>query len=79
MAKQSGEKERFQVLVEQFQHEVQILADGLVAHDQKFNGFIKELSEQMNAGFARMDVGFDGVLSQIRSVAKQVQEHEHAK
>ena len=78
MAKQPGEKQRFEVLLEQVRKEVQILADGHGALDQKVDRLNRELSEQVDAGFASMDIKFDTVLSEVRSVAKQVQEHAQA-
>ena len=78
MAKQPGEKERFEVLLEQVRHEMEIVAEGHITLDQKVDRLTQELSEKMDAGFARMDVGFSGVLSQVRSVAKQIQDHEQA-
>ena len=78
MAKQPGEKQRFEVLLEQVRKEVQISADGHVALDQKVDRLNRELSEQVDTGFASMDIKFDTVLSEVRSVAKQVQEHAQA-
>jgi hypothetical protein len=71
MTDQPGEKERFEVLLEQVRHELEVLAEGHVTLDQKIDRVAQELSK-------KMDVGFADVLAAVRTVVKQLQEHERA-
>lgn len=54
-----------------FSHELETLVEGHVALDQKVGRVAQELSK-------KMDVGFADVLSAVRTIAKQLQEHERA-
>jgi len=63
--------ERFGMLLEQVRHEVHMVAEGHVALDQKVDRIARELSK-------KMDVGFSDVLTAVRTIAKQLQEHEQA-
>jgi len=69
MPKQPGEKERFEVLLEQVRHELETLAEGYVDLDHKIDRVAQELSK-------KMDVGFADVLSAVHTIAKQLREHE---
>ncbi len=71
MAKEPSEQERFEVLLEQVRHELELVAEGHVALDQKIDHVAQELSK-------KMDVGFADVLAAVRTIAKQLQEHERA-
>ncbi len=71
MAKEPGEKERFEVLLEQVRRELEIVAEGHVTLDQKIDRIAQDLSK-------KMDIGFADVLVAVRTVAKQVQEPEQA-
>jgi len=71
MTNQPSEKERFEVLLEQVRHELEVLAEGHVTLDQKIDHVAQELSK-------KMDIGFADVLAAVRMVAKQLQEHERA-
>ena len=59
------------MLLEQVRHELEIVAEGHVALDQKIDRVAMELSK-------RMDVGFGDIQTALRTIAKQLQEHETA-
>ncbi len=69
MVKKFGEERGFTVLLEQVRSEVQLVAEGLVALDQKFDRRFASICQEMNTGFSE-------VRTDIRQLAKQVQEHE---
>lgn len=55
----------------QLRHKLEMVAEGHVSLDQKVDHIAQELSK-------KMDVGFADVLSAVRTIAKQFQEHEQA-
>ena len=71
MGKEAGEDREFKVLLEEVRRELRVVAEGHTTLDDKIERVAQELSKKMDAGFA-------DVLLAIRTVIKQLQEHERA-
>ena len=87
MAKEPGKKERFEVLLEQVRKELELVAEGYVALDQK----IDRWAQEMRQGFTtldtkielytqqlskRMDVDCGELRQAVAIVVKRMDDHE---
>ena len=93
MAREPSEKERFEVLLEQVRKELELVAEGYVALDQKIDRRIDELDQKFGMGLPeldqkiehvarelskKMDVGFTEVRAAVQTMVKELQEHVRA-
>lgn len=89
MAREPGKQARFEVLLEQVRKELELVAEGYVALDQKIDRRADELGQRIDSvdqkidrvaeGLSKkMDVGFAEVREAVRVIAQRLKDHEHA-
>ena len=72
MAKQSGEGERFAILLEEMRHEFSMLAEGLVSLDQTVDRRVNELSRTMDTGFQDVHTIIGTLSKEVSTLSKDV-------
>ena len=91
MSREPSEKERFEVLLEQVRHELEMVAEGHVSLDQKMDRLTGEFSSKYESLdqkvewlakktddlSQKMDKGFVEVRKDLHALANQLQDHIH--
>ena len=76
MPQTPSERERFEVLLEDVRHELQVVAEGHSTMDAKIDRTAKESAERDQALGHQMTLGFETVMGALQDLSTQLQSHE---